>query len=41
MEMRWITKTNQTQIKVSLKNLPKYQDVIDSYIAVYGGREEK
>jgi len=41
MELTLIEKTNQTRIKVSLKKLPKYERIINTYIRVHGGREER
>lgn len=41
MELTLIEKTNQTRIKVSLKKLPKYECIINTYIRVHGGREER
>ncbi len=39
MEMRMIEKTGQTEIKVSVKNYPKYADTICAYITLHGGRK--
>ena len=41
MELTLIEKTNQTRIKVSLKKLPKYERIINAYIAAHGGCEER
>ena len=40
MEMTLIEKTGQTRIKCSLKAYPMYAAIIDSYIAMHGGRKE-
>ncbi len=41
MELQLIEKTRKTRIKVPLKQLSVYKKLIDSYIALYGGKEEK
>ena len=41
MEMTLIEKTGQTRIKCSLKAYPMYDAIIDSYIAMHGGRKER
>lgn len=41
MELSLIEKTRQTRIKVALKELPKYKKLINTYISIHGGREEK
>ena len=41
MEMTLIEKTGQTRIKCSLKAYPMYAAIIDSYIAMHGGRKER
>ena len=41
MEMTLIEKTDQTRIKCSVKNYPKYESTIKAYIALYGGEEER
>ena len=41
MVMTLIEGKNQTRIKVSLKKLPQYEQIIKAYIAAHGGREER
>lgn len=41
MEMTLIEKTGQTRIKCALRAYPMYAAIIDSYIALHGGRKER
>lgn len=40
MELMLIEKTNQTRIKVSIKQLSLYSSIIMGYISIYGGYED-
>ena len=40
MEMRLMEKTGHTEIKCSVKNYPRYAPIIESYIALHGGRKQ-
>ena len=41
MELQLIQETRHTRIKCPLKEYPAFKRLIASYIALYGGREEK